>query len=521
LHQSKALEFHASEPHGKVGICVTKDVENNIGLAYSPGVAEPCLEIHKDKAMLSFYTNFKNRIAIVSNGTAVLGLGNIGAAASKPVLEGKCALFKILADIDCVDLIFSETDPEVLAKQISHVAESFAGIMIEDVKAPECFALEEMLQDRLGIPVFHDDQHGTAVVCVSAVINWLKRYPRNVTDLKVVCVGTGAAGIGCLNLLVSFGIRIENITTFDTKGVIHSNRTDINEYKRKFATNKNTTLAEALVGANIFLGTSVAGTLNRELIAKLAPNALILALANPVPEITPDIVMEERPDCLICTGRSDFPNQVNNVFCFPYLFRILLDLDLKLSNHLKLVIAKAIASLAKGESLMPNAGDVSIRYLMPAAVLRELGMNDKSVQYSRSNAIRLLPSIFELNPNQTRPIHPKEMLTMRYSLNIDGSEGVASILDDWGIVVRATPDFIHTTDIECNGCEEHGEDYLTMIYLNGNLTTMNSDRLFAGDYVGYIKQTHGKIYVNCHQGARVDHKVLFNLYITRLINASN
>ena len=394
--ESASLKFHELEPRGKVGISVTKDVESNISLAYSPGVAEPCLEIGKDPENALRYTNLGNRVAIISDGTAILGLGNISPIASKPVLEGKCALFKVLAGIDCTDLVVRSASAREMADHIKAFSGSFSGIMLEDISAPTCFELEEILQQELDIPVFHDDQHGTAVVCVAALLNSIKRSKKELASMKVVGVGAGAAGLACLDLMIEAGIKKENISVFDTKGIIHRNRTDLNKYKGRFSVDRNMSLPEALVGADIFLGTSVGNTLKPEWIKEMAPDPLILALANPTPEIDPKMAKDIRPDCMICTGRSDYPNQVNNVFCFPYLFRVLLDYSkqLKLTNQMKLAVSRAICTVST--DLMPKSTDISVRYLMPGLILKELGFPE----YKSYNRARLGKFTGIQNPKQ-------------------------------------------------------------------------------------------------------------------------
>lgn len=417
--ETKALNFHETDPKGKVGVIVTKDVETNINLAYSPGVAEPCTAIGKDPKDALKYTNLGNRVAIISNGTAILGLGKLNPIASKPVLEGKCALFKVLSGIDCTDLVINEFEAKKMADAIISIADSFSGIMLEDIAAPECFELEEILQKALDIPVFHDDQHGTAVVCVAALFNAIKKTGKRIQEMKVVCLGAGAAGLACLRLMMAAGIR--DVIVFDSRGSIHKNRKDLNKYKESFAIDKEISIIEALDGADVFLGTSVGNALKAEWLAKMAKDPLILALANPIPEIMPDEALKVRPDALVCTGRSDYPNQVNNVFCFPYLFRILLeDRDIKLDDNLKLAVARAIASLAPNNSLMPLATDISLRYTLPGRIMKEL-KNVENHEFSKKIATHLLPVSSTFNP--------KQILEYGYYIDL----GCDLICDSWGI----------------------------------------------------------------------------------------
>lgn len=317
----EALRFHSDFPSGKIAISVTKCLKGKSNLAYSPGVAAPCLEIASDARNATLYTNLGNSIAIISNGTAVLGLGNIGALASKPVMEGKSALFKTLGGVDCIDIEVNESDPTKLIEHILAISCTFGGINLEDIAAPSCFEIEKVLKSKLSIPIFHDDQHGTAIIACAALINAAELTNKTLSDMKVVCIGAGAAGIACLNLMITIGIKKANIILFDSKGCVHEGRLDLNEYKRDFVTNADITLEQALIGADLFLGTSAANILKAEWLKGMNANPLILALANPVPEINPDDAKLVRPDAIICTGRGDFQNQVNNVLCFPCTLR--------------------------------------------------------------------------------------------------------------------------------------------------------------------------------------------------------
>ncbi len=351
--RQEALDFHEFPVPGKISVTPTKSLatQKDLALAYSPGVAEPCLEIEKDPATARRYTARGNLVGVISNGTAVLGLGNIGALASKPVMEGKGVLLKKFAGVDVFDIEIDETDPEKLVEIIAALEPTFGGINLEDIKAPECFYVETKLRERMGIPVFHDDQHGTAIIVGAAAINGLEVIGKKIEEARVVVNGAGASAIACTNLLRSLGFQKENITMCDSKGVIFKGRGDnMDETKQFYAIEDNgwRTLADAVNGADVFLGCSKAGALTQEMVKTMAPNPLIMALANPVPEITPHEAKAVRPDAIVCTGRSDYPNQVNNVLCFPFLFRGTLDVGATTINEeMKMAAAHAIADLAK------------------------------------------------------------------------------------------------------------------------------------------------------------------------------
>lgn len=354
LHQA-ALDFHEFPKPGKIEVTPTKSLatQRDLALAYSPGVAVPCLEIQADPAASYRYTARGNLVAVISNGTAVLGLGNIGALAGKPVMEGKGVLFKKFAGVDVFDIEIDEKDPDKLVDIIASLEPTFGGVNLEDIKAPECFYIEQKLRERMKIPVFHDDQHGTAIISAAAVMNGLRIVNKKIEDVRLVASGAGAASIACLNLLVSLGMKRENITVCDSKGVIYKNRdSSMDDTKKQYAIEDNgqRSLADAIPNADIFLGCSVAGALTQEMVKTMGPNPLILALANPNPEITPPEAKAVRPDAIICTGRSDFPNQVNNVLCFPFIFRGALDVGATAINEeMKMAAVYAIADLAMAE----------------------------------------------------------------------------------------------------------------------------------------------------------------------------
>jgi malate dehydrogenase (oxaloacetate-decarboxylating)(NADP+) len=347
-----ALDYHEFPKPGKLEIRATKPLANgrDLSRAYSPGVAEACLEIKADPATASRYTARGNLVAVVTNGTAVLGLGNIGALASKPVMEGKAVLFKKFANIDCFDIELNEPDPVKLAEIVCALEPTFGAINLEDIKAPDCFIVEQYCRDRMNIPVFHDDQHGTAIVVGAAATNALHVAGKNFSDIKVVSTGGGAAGIACLNMLLKLGIKRENVWLCDLEGLVYHGRTaQMTPQKAEYAQgNKPASLQEVIKGADLFLGLSGPGVLTPEMVADMAPRPIVFALANPTPEILPDQVRSVAPDAIIATGRSDFPNQVNNVLCFPFIFRGALDVGATtINDEMKLACIDGIAALAR------------------------------------------------------------------------------------------------------------------------------------------------------------------------------
>jgi malate dehydrogenase (oxaloacetate-decarboxylating)(NADP+) len=349
-----ALDYHRLSPPGKIKVLATKPMltQRDLSLAYSPGVAYACEEIAADPNAARDYTARGNLVAVISNGTAVLGLGDIGPLAGKPVMEGKGVLFQKFAGIDVFDIEIDEKDPDRLVDIIASLEPTFGGINLEDIKAPECFIVERKLRERLQIPVFHDDQHGTAIIVGAAVVNALEIAGKNIGDVKLATTGAGAAGIACLDMLVALGLKPEHITAFDRGGVIHSGRDDLDEAKRRYARDTDQReLAEIVAGADIFLGLSAGGILTPAMVATMAERPIILALANPYPEILPEAAKAVRADAIIATGRSDYPNQVNNALCFPYIFRGALDVGATgINEAMKLACVHAIAALAKSES---------------------------------------------------------------------------------------------------------------------------------------------------------------------------
>ncbi|MGB9992853.1 NADP-dependent malic enzyme [Pseudoduganella rhizocola] len=349
-----ALEYHECPRPGKISVTPTKQLTNqrDLALAYSPGVAAPCEEIVVDPANAYKYTARGNLVAVISNGTAVLGLGNIGALASKPVMEGKGVLFKKFAGIDVFDIEINEQDPDKLIDIIAALEPTFGGVNLEDIKAPECFYIERKLREKMKIPVFHDDQHGTAIIVGAAILNGIQLVGKNIKECKLVVSGAGAAALACLDLIVDLGFPLENIYVTDLAGVVYKGRTELMDPdKERFARDTTArTLAEVIADADIFLGLSAGGVLKQDMVKQMAPNPIILALANPNPEILPDDVKAVRGDAIICTGRSDFPNQVNNVLCFPYIFRGALDCGATtITREMEIAVVHAIAELAHAE----------------------------------------------------------------------------------------------------------------------------------------------------------------------------
>jgi malate dehydrogenase (oxaloacetate-decarboxylating)(NADP+) len=347
-----ALEYHRKGRPGKLEIVPTKPMitQRDLSLAYSPGVAYPVLEIEKDPDLAYEYTIKGNLVAVISNGTAILGLGDRGALASKPVMEGKAVLFKKFADVDAIDIEVNTRDPDEFIRVVQAIAPTFGGINLEDIKAPECFYIEETLRATLDIPVFHDDQHGTAVISAAALLNALELVGKRIDEIKVVINGAGASGIACADLWVKLGVRKENLIMLDTKGVIYKGRKEgMNPYKERFAADTEArTLAEAIRGADVFLGLSVADVLTPEMVKSMAERPIIFALANPDPEIRYELAKEVRPDAIVATGRSDYPNQVNNVLGFPFIFRGALDVRARaINDEMKLAAARALAALAR------------------------------------------------------------------------------------------------------------------------------------------------------------------------------
>ena len=349
--KERALRYHDDKKPGKLAVIPTKPctTPEDLSLAYSPGVAYPCLEIKEEPGSAYKYTSKGNLVAVISNGTAVLGLGNIGALASKPVMEGKGVLFKRFADVDVFDLEVDESDPERFIGIVEKLAPSFGGINLEDIKAPECFYIEEELKKKTSIPVFHDDQHGTAIIVAAAMKNALDISGKDLTGVKIVVSGAGAASIAITRLLVDLGAGKENISMFDSKGLLTKDR-DINKYKMEFARDDAMSLADAMKGADVFIGVSAGGLVTKEMVTSMGEKPIVFALANPDPEITYEDAKQAAPDVIMATGRSDYPNQVNNVLCFPFIFRGALDVGATHINHeMKIAAVDALSRLAREE----------------------------------------------------------------------------------------------------------------------------------------------------------------------------
>jgi len=351
ITKEDALLYHSRGRKGKIEVIPTKPycTQHDLGLAYTPGVAYPCLEIEKNPDDAYLYTAKGNLVAVISNGTAVLGLGDIGAMAGKPVMEGKGLLFKVFADVDVFDIEVDEKDPEKLIEICARIAPTFGGINLEDIKAPECFEVETRLKAILDIPVFHDDQHGTAIISAAGLLNALDINGKKLSDITVVVCGAGAAANSCTRLYVALGVKKENIVMIDSKGVINRKRTDLNKYKKEWITDRDIdTLADAVKDADVFLGLSVANMMSKDMLSTMAPNPVVFAMANPNPEISYEDAMSTRDDLIFATGRSDYPNQINNVLGFPFIFRGALDVRATTINEeMKLAATKALADLAK------------------------------------------------------------------------------------------------------------------------------------------------------------------------------
>jgi malate dehydrogenase (oxaloacetate-decarboxylating)(NADP+) len=362
-----ALAYHEFPIPGKIATRLTKPTETqrDLALAYSPGVAEPVKVIAQSPEAAYRFTQKGNLVGVISNGTAVLGLGNVGALASKPVMEGKGLLFKKLADIDVFDIEIDEKSPEKLIEIIASLEPTFGGINLEDIRGPECFIIEEELKKRMSIPVFHDDQHGTAITMTAALKNALQIQGKNFSDIKIVCIGAGAAGIACMRLLLTYGVAKEQIHLLDTKGLIVSSRKDLNSFKEEFAQHlPQMDLAQAMKGADVFIGLSVGNLLTEEMVLSMNEKPIIFAMANPDPEIIPTVALNIRQDLIVATGRSDYPNQVNNVLCFPYIFRGALDVRAKEINYEMMKAAvNAISELAHEPVLKSILNSYQLDYL--------------------------------------------------------------------------------------------------------------------------------------------------------------
>ena len=367
--RQQALDYHAFPSPGKISVELTTPAETSkdLALAYSPGVAEPVREIAENPDDVYKYTAKGNTVAVISNGTAILGLGNLGPMASKPVMEGKALLFKRFAGIDSFDIEVKHKTVEEFVQTVANIADSFGGINLEDIKAPECFEIEKALIERCKVPVFHDDQHGTAIVTAAGMINALEIQGKNIRHANIVCMGAGAAAIACMELLIKCGAQREKIYMLDRKGVIHTRRDDLNEYKKLFANNTDKrTLEDVIDGADVFVGVSGPNLLSGEQLKLMAPNPVVFACSNPDPEIKPELAKATRDDLIIATGRSDYPNQVNNVLCFPFIFRGALDVRARaINDEMKVAAVHAIRELAKEDvpaEVLKASGEKSLTF---------------------------------------------------------------------------------------------------------------------------------------------------------------
>jgi malate dehydrogenase (oxaloacetate-decarboxylating)(NADP+) len=403
-----ALLYHSRGRKGKIEVIPTKPycTQFDLSLAYTPGVAHPCLEIEKNPGDAYMYTAKGNLVAVISNGTAVLGLGDIGSLAGKPVMEGKGLLFKVFADVDVFDIEIDEKDPEKLIEICAKIAPTFGGINLEDIKAPECFEVETRLKQMLDIPVFHDDQHGTAIISAAGLLNAVEISGKNLAELKVVVCGAGAAANSCTRLYVALGVKKENVIMVDSKGVINSKRTDLNKYKKEWVTERDiSTLAEAVEGADLFLGLSVANMLTKEMLSTMAPDPIVFAMANPNPEISFEDAMSTRDDLIFATGRSDYPNQINNVLGFPFIFRGALDVRARnINEEMKLAATRALAALTREK--------------VPASVLKAYSL--ESLEFGREYII-------------PKPLDPRLISWVAPAVARAAVEtGVArSVIEDW------------------------------------------------------------------------------------------
>lgn len=394
----QSLKLHAGFPNGKIDIRITKPLKNFLHLAYSPHVAAPCMEIARDPIKSLEYTNRGNAISIVTNGSAVLGLGQIGPLASIPVMEGKSALFKMLSGIDCFVNVIDSQNAEEIAAVIDKIRLTYSAINLEDISAPSCFEICDLLADT-DVPIFHDDQHGTAIVICAAISSYLDLTNKKIKDVKIIGFGAGAAAIASLNMLVSMGVEKNNIFLFDSKGLFSSKRKDFkeinNKYKADFAQDSHIELANAMQDADIFIGLSSGGKIDPLLIKNMSQKPLIMALQNPEPEVMPEEIFSVRSDAIYCSGRTDFPNQVNNVLCFPYIFRVILDFGLDINKELMISTSKAIVDLSKEDdeysqkNLIAKPFDPIVKYLMPVYIAKRMKIDVDLSEYSRYIALKL------------------------------------------------------------------------------------------------------------------------------------
>ncbi|WP_457096677.1 NADP-dependent malic enzyme [Lysobacter sp. P5_B9] len=503
-----ALDYHRVEPRGKIKVTATKPMvtQRDLALAYSPGVAYACEEIARDPRLASEYTARGNLVAVISNGTAVLGLGDIGPLAGKPVMEGKGVLFQKFAGIDVFDIEVDEKDPDKLVDIIASLEPTFGGINLEDIKAPECFIVERKLRERMNIPVFHDDQHGTAIIVGSAVLNALEIVGKKIGEVKLATSGAGAAGIACLDMLVALGMKPENILAVDRDGVLYTGRGHMDPDKQRYArdTDKRT-LADIMHGADIFLGLSAGGVLKPEMVATMADKPVILALANPYPEILPEDAKKVRPDCIIATGRSDYPNQVNNALCFPYIFRGALDVGAtEINESMKLACVRAIAQIARMESsdlagayggdipkfgpdyLIPRPFDPRLLVMLAPAVARaamDSGMATRPILDMKAYEEKLAQFIYRTGLLM-KPVYDRARTDKKRVVYAEGEEetvlrAVQTVIDEelaYPILI-GRPEVIETRIARLGLRMKAGEDF--------ELTNINSDPRFDSYWQQY------------------------------------
>lgn len=374
ISPKESLNYHANPKPGKIEINISKDIKTkkDLLLAYTPGVSYPVNEIYLNKNEVYKYTNKGNLVGVITNGTSVLGLGDVGALASKPVMEGKVMLFKKLANIDAFDIEIISKDKKNFVDTVCNISPTFGGINLEDIKSPECFFIEEEIKKRVNIPVFHDDQHGTAVVLSAALLNALEIQKKNLKNVKVICMGAGAAAIASMKLLLNLGLKKSNLYMFDSKGIICNSRKDVNKYKSEFKQDHNiNSIYDIIEEIDVFIGLSKGNTFTEDLLSKMPANPIIFALANPTPEINPDLANKVRKDIIIATGRSDYPNQINNLICFPYIFRGLLDIQAnEITNNILLSVVHGIRDIAKrnieeGEDISSKKYKFGKNYILP------------------------------------------------------------------------------------------------------------------------------------------------------------
>ncbi|MFK7858256.1 MAG: NADP-dependent malic enzyme [Granulosicoccus sp.] len=480
--RKQALDYHRWPTPGKISLAPTKALttQHDLSLAYSPGVAYACTAIQEDPSLAADYTSRANLVAVITNGTAVLGLGNIGALAGKPVMEGKACLFKKFAGIDVFDIEVDETDPHKFVEIVAALEPTFGGINLEDIKAPECFHIEKALRERMNIPVFHDDQHGTAIVTAAAITNGLQLVGKKIENVRLVASGAGSASLACLNLLISLGLKRENVLLCDSRGVVYEGRENVDASKQGYAQQTDLrTLTDAIVGADVFLGLSKGGALTAEMLQQMADKPIVLAMANPEPEIRPELAKEIRPDCLIGTGRSDYPNQVNNSLCFPFIFRGALDVGAtEINEEMKVAAVKALAAIAQAEPseivaqaygeptppfgpdyLIPRAFDPRLITQISPAVAQaamDSGVAAKPIQDMRAYSEQLHQFVYETS-SPMQPVFVAAKHTPKRVLYAEGEDErvlrAAQVAVDEGI---AYPVLIGRTDIIASRIERLG-----------------------------------------------------------------